>query len=169
MYSPVHTLISILLIYSVTDALNVYMYVMYLVFETFHMQELYLTTLYRLHSSELSRGVRLCQREANAPPRPPLNEALNYIPARKQQSCISMLCNNFPIVLQVTLQPQKQSLQSHKNGLGRPQNDLGGCRDQVYHFQHQKLPLYAQSREPFHTGHGRPFQTNTQTISSLLY
>ena len=34
-YSPVHTLISILLIYSVIDALNVYMYVMYLVFETF--------------------------------------------------------------------------------------------------------------------------------------
>ncbi len=78
MYSPVHTLISILLIYSVTDALNVYMYVMYLklVFETFHMQELYPTTLYRLHSSELSRGARLCQRGANAPPRPPLNEAL---------------------------------------------------------------------------------------------
>ncbi len=34
MYSPVHTLISILLIYSVTDA---YMYVMYLVFENFHL------------------------------------------------------------------------------------------------------------------------------------
>ena len=34
-YSPVHTLISILLIYSVTDALNVYMYVMYFVFETY--------------------------------------------------------------------------------------------------------------------------------------
>ena len=66
-YSPVHTLISILLIYSVTDALNVYMYVMYLVFETFHMQELYPTTLYRLQSSELSRGARLCQRGANAP------------------------------------------------------------------------------------------------------
>ena len=47
-------------IYSVTDALNVYMYVMYLVFETFHMQELYPTTLYRLQSSELSRGARLC-------------------------------------------------------------------------------------------------------------
>ena len=58
------------------DALNVYMYVMYLVFETFHMQELYPTTLYRLHSSELSRGARLCQRGANAPPHPPLNEAL---------------------------------------------------------------------------------------------
>ncbi len=71
--SPVHTLISILLIYSFTDTLNVYMYVMYLVFETFHMQELYPTTL---HSSELSRGARLCQRGANAPPRPPLNEAL---------------------------------------------------------------------------------------------
>ncbi len=70
MYSPVHTLISILLIYSVTD---VYMCVMYLVFETFHMQELYPTTL---HSSELSRGARLCQRGANATPRPPLNEAL---------------------------------------------------------------------------------------------
>ena len=42
-YSPVHTLISILLIYSVTNALNVYMYVMYLVFETFHIQELYPT------------------------------------------------------------------------------------------------------------------------------
>ena len=38
LYSPVHTLISILLIYSLTDVLNVYMYVMYLVFETFHMQ-----------------------------------------------------------------------------------------------------------------------------------
>ena len=25
----------------------------------------------------------------------------------------------------------------HANGLGRPQNDLGGCRDQAYHFQHQ--------------------------------
>ena len=76
-YSPVHTLISILLIYSVTDALNVYMYVMYLVFETFHMQELYPTTLYRLHSSELSRGARLCQRGTNVPPpHPPLNEAL---------------------------------------------------------------------------------------------
>ena len=56
-----------------------------------------------------------------------------------------------------------------KNGLGRPQNDLGGCRDQAYNFQHQKLPLYAQSREPFHTGHGWPFRTNTQTNSSLLY
>ena len=76
MYSPVHTLISILLIYSVTDALNVYMYVMYLVFETFHMQELYPTTLYRLNSSELSRGSRLCQGGVNAPPHPPLNEAL---------------------------------------------------------------------------------------------
>ena len=73
-YSTIHTLISILLIYSVTqdhDALNVYMYVMYLVFETFHMQELYPTTLYRLHSSELSRGARLCQRGANAPPPAP--------------------------------------------------------------------------------------------------
>ena len=72
-YSPLQTLISILLIYSVTDALNVYMYmyVMYLVLETFHMQELYPTTLYRLHSSELSRGPRLCQRGANAPPPPP--------------------------------------------------------------------------------------------------
>ena len=66
-YSLVHTLISILLIYSVTDALNVYMYVIYLVFETFHMQELYPTTLYRLHSSELSRRARLCQRGANTP------------------------------------------------------------------------------------------------------
>ena len=56
-----------------------------------------------------------------------------------------------------------------KNDLGRPQNDLGGCRDQGYHFQHPKLPLYAQSREPFHTGHGRPFRTNMQTNSSLLY
>ena len=56
-----------------------------------------------------------------------------------------------------------------KNGLGRPQNDLGGCRDQVYHFQYQKLPPYAQSREPFQTGHGRLFRTNTQTNSSLLY
>ncbi len=78
-YSPVHILISILLVDSVTDALNVYMYVMYLVFETFHMQELYPTTLYRLHSSELSRGARLCQRGANAPPRPPLNEALDQV------------------------------------------------------------------------------------------
>ena len=69
-YSPVHTLISILLIYSVTDALNVYMYIMYLVFETFHMQELYPTRLYRLHSSELSRWARLCQRGTNAPPAP---------------------------------------------------------------------------------------------------
>ena len=61
----------------------------------------------------------------------------------------------------------------HENGLGRPQNDLGGYRDQAYYFQHQKLPLYAQSREPFHTGHGRPFRTNMQankhTNSSLLY
>ena len=70
-YSPVHTLISILLIYSVTDALNVYMYIMYLVFETFHMQELYPTTMYRLHSSELSKGARLCPRGVNAPPPPP--------------------------------------------------------------------------------------------------
>ena len=69
-YISVHTLISILLIYSVTDALNVYMYVKYLVFETFHMQELYSTTLYRLHSSELSREARLCQRGANSPPPP---------------------------------------------------------------------------------------------------
>ena len=30
----------------------------------------------------------------------------------------------------------------HENGLGRPQNDLGGCWDQAYHFEHQKLPLY---------------------------
>ena len=55
-----------------------------------------------------------------------------------------------------------------KNGLGRPQNDLGGCRDQAYHFQHQKLPLYAQSREPFHTGHGRPFRTNMKMASGSL-
>ena len=55
-------------IYSVTDALNVYMYVMYLIFEAFHMQELYPTTLYRLHSSELSRGVRLCQGGRMPPP-----------------------------------------------------------------------------------------------------
>ena len=46
--------------------------------------------------------------------------------------------------------------------LDKHENDLGGCRDQAYDFQHQKLPLYAQSREPFHTGHGRPFWTNTQ-------
>ena len=70
-YSPVHTLISVLLIYSVTDALNVYMYVMYLIFETFHKQELYPTTLYRLHSSELSKGARLCQMGVNAPPPAP--------------------------------------------------------------------------------------------------
>ena len=50
----------------------------------------------------------------------------------------------------------------HANGLRWPQNDLGGCRDQAYHFQHQKLPLYARSREPFHTGHGRPFRTTMQ-------
>ena len=60
-----------------------------------------------------------------------------------------------------------------QNGIGRPQNDLGGCQDQAYHFQHQKLPLYAQNREPFHTGHGRPFRTNTQankqTNFSLFY
>ena len=55
-----------------------------------------------------------------------------------------------------------------KNGLGRPQNDLGGCRDQAYHINHQKLPLYAQSREPFHTGHGRPFRTNTKMASDSL-
>ena len=54
-----------------------------------------------------------------------------------------------------------------KNGLGRPQNNLGGCRDQAYHFQHQKLPLYAQSREPFHTGHGRPFRTNRQANKQI--
>ena len=50
----------------------------------------------------------------------------------------------------------------HENGLWQPQNDLGSCWDQAYHFQHQKLPLYAQSSEPFHTGHGWPFRTNTQ-------
>ena len=55
-----------------------------------------------------------------------------------------------------------------KNGLGWPQNDLGGFRDQAYHFQHQKLSLHAQSREPFHTGHCRPFRTNTQTASGGL-
>ena len=73
-----------------------------------------------------------------------------------------MLCNNFPIGLQATLQPQNKafSLQERPRAA---QNDLRGCRDQVYHFHHQKLPLYAQSREPFHTGHGRPFWTNTQT------
>ena len=66
----------------------------------------------------------------------------------------------------VALRPTKCLVS--KNGLGRPQNDLGGCRDQVYHFQHQKLPLYAQSKEPFHTGHCRPFRTNTQTASGGL-
>ena len=50
----------------------------------------------------------------------------------------------------------------------RPQNDLGGCWDQGYHFQHQKLPLYAQSREPFHTGHGRPSRTNTKMVLGCL-
>ena len=77
-YSPVHTLIFILLIYSVTDALNVYMYVMYLVFETFHMQELYPTTLDMLHSSELSRGGEIVPKGGKCPP-PPLNEALHAI------------------------------------------------------------------------------------------
>ena len=69
-YSPVHTLTSILLIYSVTDALNVYMYVMYLVFETFHMQELYPTTLYTLHSSELSRWGEIVPNGGECPPPP---------------------------------------------------------------------------------------------------
>ena len=46
------------------------------------------------------------------------------------------------------------------NGLEWPQNDLGGCLDQAYHFQHQKLPLYAQSREPF--------RTNTQANKFLF-
>ena len=83
------------------------------------------------------------------------------------QCCISMLCNNFPIGLQSTLLPQNKAF-SQKNGLGRPQNDLGGYWDQAYHFQHQKLPLYAQSREPFHAGHGRPFRTNTQANKCLF-
>ena len=83
----IRTLISILLIYSVTDALNVYMYVMYLVFETFHMQELYPTTLYRLHSSELHyigcivvsfQGGRDCAKGGRMHPPPPLNEAVVY-------------------------------------------------------------------------------------------
>ena len=81
-----------------------------------------------------------------------------------------MLCNNFPTGLQATLQPQNKAF-SLKNGLGRPQNDLGGCRDQAYHFHHQKLPLtrlYAQSREPFHAGHGQPFRTNTKMASGGL-
>ena len=48
-----------------------------------------------------------------------------------------------------------------QNGLGQPQNDLGGCQDQAYHFQHQKLPLYARSREPF--------RTNMQTNKFLCF
>ena len=68
--------------------------------------------------------------------------------------------------LPVALRPTKPSVS--KNGLGRPQNDLGGFRDQAYHFQHQKLPLYAQSREPFHTGLCWPFRTNMQTASGGL-
>ena len=66
----------------------------------------------------------------------------------------------------VTSRPTKRLVSS--NGLGRRQNDLGVFRDQGYHFQHQKLPLYAQSREPFHTGHCRPFRTNTQTALGSL-
>ena len=48
----------------------------------------------------------------------------------------------------------------------------GGLRrlpDQAYNFQHQKLPLYAQSREPSMQGmHGRPFRTNTKMASGGL-
>ena len=53
----------------------------------------------------------------------------------------TMLCNTFPIGLQHYSLKTKPSVP--KNGLGWPQNDLGGCRDQAYHFQHQNLPLYA--------------------------
>ena len=67
---------------------------------------------------------------------------------RKAASC----CGGPP----VASRPTKRLVS--KNGLGPPQNDLGGFRDQAYHFQHQKLSLYAQSREPFHTGHCRPFR-----------
>ena len=77
-----------------------------------------------------------------------------------------MLCNNFPIGLRATLQLQNRAFSLQKRPRG-PQNYLRGCRDQVYHFQHQKLLLYAQSRKPFHTGHGRPFRTNTQTKPSV--
>ena len=73
-----------------------------------------------------------------------------------------MLCNNFLIGLQATLQPQKTA----SGGL-KMTSEAAGTRPN--HFQHQKLPLYAQSREPFHTGHGWPFRTNTQTNSSLFY
>ena len=82
----------------------------------------------------------------------------NYIPVRKQQSCI---------LLQATLKPQNKAFSLKK----RPRvasNDLGGCRDQAYHFQHQKLALYAQSREPFDTGHGRSFRTITKMASGGL-
>ena len=69
--------------------------------------------------------------------------------------------------------PYRKTPSVSENGLRGPQNYLGGCRDQAYHFQHQKLPLYGLSREPFHTGHGRPcrttMQANKQTNSALLY
>ena len=76
-YSPVHTLIYILLIYSVTDALNVYMYVMYLVFETVHMQEL--IQLHCIGCIVVSfQRERDCAKRGQMPPptRPPLNNAL---------------------------------------------------------------------------------------------
>ena len=57
-----------------------------------------------------------------------------------------------------------------KQSLHSPQNDLGGCRDQVYHFYHQKLPLYAQSRSHSIQGMaGHSGQTRKQTNSSLFY
>ena len=54
-----------------------------------------------------------------------------------------------------TLPPQNKAF-CLKNDLRPPQNNPGGCWNQAYYFQHQKLPLYAQSRELFNTGHGRP-------------
>ena len=44
--------------------------------------------------------------------------------------------------------------------------DAAGTRPII--FSIKSYPLYAQSREPFHTGHGRPFQTNTQTNKHAL-
>ena len=75
-----------------------------------------------------------------------------------------MLCVSFPIGLQATLQPQNKAFSLKK----RPRVASKLHRRLAYYFQHQKLPLYAQSREPFHTGHGWPFRTNTQANKFLF-
>ena len=55
-----------------------------------------------------------------------------------------------------------------KNGLWRPQNDLGGCRDQAYHFNIKSYPCVLKAGSHSIKGMAGHFgQTRKQTIKLI--